>query len=291
MNIPRSRPQPSVPLDQTEPLGGSAADNDQPEPEGTEMSFVDHLEVLRWHVVRAAAAIVLFSTAAFFAKDFLFHDLILAPSREDFWTYRQLCRLGTVLHAEGMCIKKLNFAIQSREMSGQLTMHFSAAFTAGLALGFPYAFWELWRFIAPGLRPQERRNSRGAVFFVGVLFILGLLFGYYVAAPMSINFLSSYQVDESIINQIDIQSYVSTLTTMTLSCAFIFELPIVVFFLAKAGLINAALMREYRRHAIVLILIIAAIITPPDVSAQIIVTLPVLLLYEASIWIAKAVGR
>ncbi len=291
MNIPRSRPQPSVPLDQTEPLGGSAADNDLPEPEGTEMSFVDHLEVLRWHVVRAAAAIVLFSAAAFLAKDFLFHDLILAPSREDFWTYRQLCRLGTVLHAEGMCIKKLNFAIQSREMSGQLTMHFSAAFTAGLALGFPYAFWELWRFIAPGLRPQERRNSRGAVFFVGVLFILGLLFGYYVAAPMSINFLSSYQVDESIINQIDIQSYVSTLTTMTLSCAFIFELPIVVFFLAKAGLINAALMREYRRHAIVLILILAAIITPPDVSAQIIVTLPVLLLYEASIWIAKVVGR
>ncbi len=288
MNIPRSRPSYAAPLDQTDPARPTPAE--EPEPEA-EMSFVDHLEVLRWHVVRAAAAIVIFSTAAFFAKDLLFHDIILAPSRPDFWTYKQLCRLGALLHSEGMCIERLNFDIQSREMSGQLSMHFSAAFTAGLALGFPYAFWELWRFIAPGLRPEERSNSRGAVFFVGILFLLGLLFGYYVAAPMSINFLSSYQIDESIRNQIDIQSYVSTLTTMTLSCAFVFELPIVVFFLAKAGLVNAALMRQYRRHAIVVILVLAAIITPPDISAQIIVTIPILLLYEASIWIAKVVGK
>ena len=284
MNIPRSR---SAPLDQADSFDPAPPAYAEPEPDGAEMSFVDHLEVLRWHVIRAAAAIVLFSTAAFLAKDILFHDIILAPSRPDFWTYRALCRLGALLHAEaGFCIDKLNFVIQSREMSGQLAMHFSAAFTAGLALGFPYAFWELWRFVAPGLRPEERRNSRGAVFFV-----LGLLFGYYVAAPMSINFLSSYQVDESIVNQIDIQSYVSTLTTMTLACAFVFELPIVVFFLAKAGLVNAALMRQYRRHAIVVILIIAAVITPPDISAQIIVTIPILLLYEASIWIAKVVGK
>ena len=162
---------------------------------------------------------------------------------------------------------------------------------AGFAMSFPVIAFQLWRFVAPGLRPEERRNSRGAVFFVGFLFLLGLLFGYYVAAPMSINFLSSYQVDESIVNQIDIQSYVSTLTTMTLSCAFVFELPIVVFFLAKAGLVSAALMRQYRRHAIVVILIVAAVITPPDISAQIIVTIPILLLYEASIWIARAVGK
>ncbi len=255
------------------------------------MSFVDHLEVLRWHVIRAAASILVFSTAAFFAKDFLFHDLILAPSRPDFWTYRKLCQLGAALHADGLCIQKLAFVIQSREMSGQLSMHFSAAFTAGLALAFPYTFWEIWRFVAPGLSERERRNSRGAVFFVAILFAIGLLFGYYIAAPMSINFLSSYQVDESIQNQIDIQSYVSTLTTMTLSCAFVFELPVVVFFLAKAGLVNAALMRQYRRHAVVVILILAAVITPPDVSAQIIVTLPILLLYEGSIWIARAVGK
>ncbi len=284
MQIPRSRPLNAPPLDQ-------APDTDPEGHETAEMSFVDHLEVLRWHIIRAAASIVVFSTIAFICKDLLFHDIILGPSRPDFWTYRQLCRLGQMMHAEGMCIDKLDFVIQSREMSGQLAMHFSAAFTAGLALAFPYTFWEIWRFVAPGLRPEERRNSRGAVFFVGVLFFLGLMFGYYIAAPMSINFLSSYQIDPSIANEIDIQSYVSTLTTMSLSCAFVFELPIIVFFLAKAGLVNAALMRQYRRHAIVVILVLAAIITPPDVSAQIIVTLPILLLYEASIWIAKVVGK
>jgi hypothetical protein len=161
----------------------------------------------------------------------------------------------------------------------------------GAFVGVSVRFLGSLALCGAGVRPAERRNSRGAVFFVGILFLLGLLFGYYIAAPMSINFLSSYQVDESIINQIDIQSYVSTLTTMTLSCAFVFELPIVVFFLAKAGLVSAGLMREYRRHAIVVILVLAAIITPPDVSAQIIVTIPILLLYEASIWIAKAVGQ
>jgi sec-independent protein translocase protein TatC len=145
--------------------------------------------------------------------------------------------------------------------------------------------------VKPGLYPHERKNSRGAVFFVSVLFILGLLFGYYIAAPLSINFLQSYTVDASIQNQIDLQSYISTLTTMTLSCAFVFELPMIVFFLAKAGLVTPELMILYRKHAIVVILIIAAIITPPDISAQIIVTIPILLLYELSIYIARGVRR
>lgn len=288
MNIPRRKPTSFGPLDQHPP---DDLPPEAPVEEEAHMSFVDHLEVLRWHIIRSAISILLFSTIAFLSKDFLFHDLILGPSRPDFWTYRMLCRLGQMLHAEGMCIDKLGFIIQSREMSGQLSMHFSAAFTVGLALAFPYTFWEIWRFVAPGLKASERRASRGAVFFVAVLFALGTLFGYFIAAPMSINFLSSYQVDASIENQIDIQSYVSTLTTMTLSCAFVFELPVIVYFLAKAGLVNAALMRSYRRHAIVVILVLAAIITPPDVSAQIIVTIPILLLYEASIWIARVVGR
>lgn len=255
------------------------------------MSFIDHLEALRWHVIRAVIAVVVFATGAFFAKDFLFHDLILGPSRPEFWTYRLLCRIGTALHAESLCVNKLGFVIQNREMSGQLSMHLSSAFIVGLVLGFPYLFWEIWRFIKPGLYPHERANSRGAVFFVSVLFILGLLFGYYVAAPMSINFLAGYVVDPTIENQIDMQSYISTLTTMTLSCAFVFELPMIVFFLAKAGLITPEIMRVYRKHAIVVILIVAAIITPPDISAQLIVTIPIMLLYELSINIARVVGR
>ncbi|MGI4734020.1 MAG: twin-arginine translocase subunit TatC [Janthinobacterium lividum] len=256
-----------------------------------EMSFIDHLEALRWHIIRAAIAVVVFSLVAFFSKEFLFHTLILGPSRSDFWTYRMLCKLGTLVGSEGACENQVNFIIQNREMSGQLAMHISTSFMAGICLTFPYLFWELWRFIKPGLYPHERQNSQGAVFFVSVLFVLGLLFGYYIAAPLSINFLASYTVDSSIENQIDLQSYLSTLTTMTLSCAFVFELPMIVFFLAKAGLVTPEIMRLYRKHAIVVILIVAAIITPPDVTAQIIVTIPILLLYELSIYIAHGVRR
>ncbi|OON71194.1 twin arginine-targeting protein translocase TatC [Hymenobacter sp. CRA2] len=255
------------------------------------MSFIDHLEALRWHIIRAAIAVVVFATTAFLAKDFLFHDLILGPSRADFWTYRMFCKLGQALNNADLCMDKVGFIIQNREMSGQLTMHISTSFIVGLVLGFPYLFWEVWRFVKPGLYPHERANSRGAVFFVSLLFAFGLLFGYYIAAPLSINFLASYTVDPTIENQIDLQSYLSTLTTMSLSCAFVFELPMIVFFLAKAGLITHEIMRMYRKHAIVVILIVAAVITPPDVSSQIIVTLPILALYELSIHIARVVRR
>ncbi|WP_317614835.1 twin-arginine translocase subunit TatC [Hymenobacter psychrotolerans] len=259
--------------------------------EPQEMSFIDHLEALRWHIIRSAIAIVVFTLAAFLAKDFLFHDLILGPSRGDFWTYKAFCRFGQWIHAESLCIGEPTFDLQNRQMSGQLTMHISSSFVVGLALAFPYTFWEIWRFVKPGLYPHEQANSRGAVFFVSVLFIVGLLFGYYIAAPLSINFLASYQLDATIENQIDLQSYISTLTTMSLSCAFVFELPMIVFFLAKAGLITPEIMRLYRKHAIVVILVIAAVITPPDISAQIIVTIPIVLLYELSINIARVVGR
>lgn len=255
------------------------------------MSFIDHLEALRWHIIRAAIAVVVFTTAAFFAKDFLFHDVILGPSRPDFWTYQMFCKFGAWVHAPDLCIDKIGFVIQNRQMSGQLTMHISTSFMAGICLTFPYLFWELWRFVKPGLYPHERANSQGAVFFVSVLFILGLLFGYYIAAPLSIQFLANYTVDASIENQMDMQSYISTLSTMSLSCAFVFELPMIVFFLAKAGIVSPELMQMYRKHAIVVILIIAAIITPPDISAQIIVTIPILLLYELSIHIARVVRR
>ncbi|MBF9223287.1 twin-arginine translocase subunit TatC [Hymenobacter sp. BT662] len=255
------------------------------------MSFIDHLEALRWHIIRSAIAVVVFTTGAFFAKEFIFHDVILGPSRPDFWTYRMFCKFGAWVHAPDLCIDKIGFVIQNRQMSGQLSMHISTSFMVGICLTFPYLFWEIWRFVKPGLYPHERANSQGAVFFVSLLFALGLLFGYYVAAPLSINFLAGYVVDPTIENQIDMQSYLSTLTTMSLSCAFVFELPMIVFFLAKAGIVSPEIMQVYRKHAIVVILIIAAIITPPDISAQIIVTIPILLLYELSIHIARVVRR
>jgi sec-independent protein translocase protein TatC len=256
-----------------------------------EMSFVDHLEELRWHIIRALASILVFATIAFLAKGFVFHDIILAPSRTDFLSYRVMCELGQRIGSDALCITEMGFTIQSRQMSGQFTMHMLVSLILGLACAFPYAFWEIWRFVKPGLYPQEQQNSRGAVFFVSILFLIGLLFGYYVAAPISINFLAGYQVDPSIINEFDLSSYISTLTTLCLSCAFMFEMPVIVYFLTKAGLLSPETMKLYRRHAIVVILVIAAIITPPDVVSQMLIGVPLILLYEASISVSRSIRK
>lgn len=255
------------------------------------MSFIDHLEQLRWHLIRSVASILVFAIAAFVSKDFIFHDLILGPSRPDFLTYRKLCELGDYLARPELCIDKIAFTLQSREMSSQFTTHMTVSAIIGLVLAFPYTFWEIWRFIKPGLYPREQKNSRGAVFFVSMLFFVGTLFGYYIAAPLSINFLASYQVDPSILNEFDLASYISTLTTMTFACALMFELPMIVFFLAKAGLLSPEIMKLYRRHAIVVILIAAALISPPDVMSMMLIAIPLLLLYEVSITIAGVVRK
>lgn len=264
---------------------------DQPQigEEQQEMSFVDHLEELRWHIIRAFGSIFVFAVIAFMAKNFVFHDIILAPSRPDFFSYRLMCDLGKWAGSEALCIDELGFTIQSRQMSGQFAMHLLVSFIIGLACAFPYAFWEIWRFVKPGLYPQERSNSKGAVFFVSVLFILGLLFGYYVVSPISINFLAGYQVDPTILNEFDLSSYVSTLTTLCLSCAVMFEMPVIVFFFTKAGLLSPEVMKVYRKHSIVVILVISAIITPPDVISQLLISLPLFLLYEISINVSRSI--
>lgn len=261
------------------------------EEEPKEMSFVDHLEELRWHIIRALGSIFVFAIIAFLAKGFVFHDIILAPSRTDFLSYRVMCQVGQYFGSDTLCFDDLGFTIQSRQMSGQFTMHLMVSAVLGLACAFPYAFWEIWRFVRPGLYPQERKNSQGAVFFVSILFLMGLLFGYYVVSPISINFLAGYQVDPSILNEFDLSSYISTLTTLCLACAIMFELPVIVFFLTKAGLITPETLKLYRRHSIVVILVVAAIITPPDVVSQTLIALPLMLLYEVSIHISKSIRK
>jgi sec-independent protein translocase protein TatC len=264
---------------------------DQPQlgEEKKEMSFVDHLEELRWHIIRAFGSIFIFSTIAFIAKRFVFHDIILAPSRPDFLSYRAMCQFGEWVGADVLCVQELAFTIQSRTMSGQFSMHLLVSVILGLAMAFPYAFWEIWRFVKPGLYPQERQNSKGAVFFVSLLFILGLLFGYFVVAPISINFLAGYQVDPDILNEFDLSSYISTLTTLCLACAFMFEMPVIVYFFTKAGLLTPEIMKVYRRHSIIVILVISAIITPPDVISQLLISLPLFVLYEVSISVSKSI--
>ena len=260
---------------------------DQPQ---QEMSFLEHLEALRWHLVRSFASIIVFSIIAFAAKDFVFGTLILGPSRPDFWLYEMACKVGQQLaDSTAFCIDQLPFIIQSRKMTGQFSMHITASLVLGLILAFPYFFWEMWRFISPALYDNEKKGSRGATFFVSLLFALGVLFGYYIVSPISINFLANYQVDPSVLNEFDITSYVSTITMLVLACGLMFQLPMIIFFLSRAGLITPDLLRNYRRHAIVIILVVGAIITPPDPISQVLIALPIMLLYEISISVSGAV--
>ncbi len=259
--------------------------------EAKEMSFLEHLEELRWHLIRAIAAIFIFTVLAFIFGKWIFHHIIFAPSRTDFWTYRKLCEAAVWLNSPALCIDDLNFDIQSRKLHGQFLMHITASIVIGLIAAFPYVFWEIWRFIKPGLHNNEKSAARGATFYVSLLFALGVLFGYYIVSPLSINFLASYQIDPSIKNEFDIVSYVSTLVTLVMACAILFQLPIVVFFLARVGILTPAFMKTYRRHAFVIILVLSAIITPPDFFSQVLIAIPLTFLYEVSIWIARRVEK
>lgn len=263
---------------------------DQIEEEG-EMSFLDHLEELRWHLIRSLLAIAILAIVAFVSKDFIFGVLILGPSKTDFITYKWLCQLSELVGSQALCIDQLPFIIQSRQMTGQFTMHLTSSFVVGLIVAFPYAFWEIWRFIKPGLYPTERKAARGATFYVSFLFLLGIFFGYYVVTPISVNFLANYQIDPSILNEFDIISYVSTVTTLVLACGILFQLPIIVYFLTRAGLISSQMLSTYRRHAIVVILVLGAMLTPPDPISQLLIAIPLTMLYEVGITIAKRVER
>ena len=256
-----------------------------------EMSFLEHLEEFRWHIIRALVSIAVFAVAAFIFREQIWYHIILAPSRPDFWTYEMFCRLGSLTGAEFFCVDELNFIIQSRRMTAQFTMALVSSFVIGLIVAFPYAFWEFWRFIKPGLYQNEKNLSRGAVFFVTLLFLSGIMFGYFIVAPISINFLTNFTLDDSIMNEIDLNSYVSTVMMLVLACGIMFQLPVVVYFLTKAGIITPEFLKTYRKHAIVVILVLSALITPPDVISQILMCFPLMFLYEVSIVVASAIKR
>jgi sec-independent protein translocase protein TatC len=255
-----------------------------------EMSFLDHLEELRWHLIRSTIAIVLIGIVAFLVKDFIFDTVIFGPKKMDFPTYRFFCHIATSLGFDSaFCADKLPFTIQSRTMGGQFSAHIMTSIWAGFIIGFPYVLWEIWKFISPGLKENERSNSRGFILIASLLFFMGVLFGYYVVAPLSINFLGTYQVSKEVLNEFDIGSFISTVRTSVIACGILFELPIIIFFLTKVGLITPEIMKKYRKIALVIVLILSAIITPPDVTSQIIVAVPVLILYQISIYISKVV--
>lgn len=257
-----------------------------------EMSFLDHLEQLRWHLIRSTIAVVLIGIVAFLMKDFIFDTVIFGPKKPDFPTYGVFCKLSRLLgFSEAFCVTEPLFTVQSRQMAEQFSAHIWTSIWAGFILGFPYILYEMWKFVSPGLYDKERSNSRGFIFIASSLFFLGVLFGYYVVAPLSINFLGGYSVSDEIVREIDLSSYISTVRAAVIACGIIFELPIIIFFLTKVGLVTPEILKKYRKIALVIVLILSAVITPPDVASQIIVAVPVLILYQISIYISKVVLR
>ncbi len=259
--------------------------------EEKEMSFLDHLEELRWHIVRSIIAIVVFTIVGFVYAPWVFQNIIFAPAKIDFPTFRWLCSLGHFLGTDNLCFPAFPFKVQSRYMTGQFTMQILASFVLGFIISFPYVFWEIWRFIKPGLHQNEAKNSGGAVFAVSFLFLLGISFGYFILCPMMTLFFSSYSISDMIVNEFDITSYVSTFIALVFGSGLLFQLPVVVYFMTKIGLLTPKFMRTYRRHAIVIILIIGAIVTPPDPLSQVLISLPLFMLYEISIFISAYVVR
>ncbi len=256
-----------------------------------EMSFLEHLEVMRWHLLRSIAAIVILALVAFVFKEIVFDKIILAPKEPPFPTNRWLCQLGEILGLERICINQNPFTLQTVKMAEQFSMHIIVSLVAGIVIAFPYIFWEFWRFIIPALYDKEKNTAQGAVFFTSLLFILGVLFGYYIISPLSVNFLGNYKVSESVISAPTLRSYVQTITSVVLAAGLVFQLPILVYFLSKVGLVTPDFLKKYRRHSLVLIVTLSAIITPPDVFSQVLVALPLMVLYEIGIAISKRIMR
>ncbi len=257
----------------------------------SEMSFLEHLEELRWHLIRSLIAIFLVAIVAFVFKQVVFDKIILAPKTPEFWTNRMLCKLGQLVKVQKLCINSTPFQLKSIYMAGQFLAHIKISLIVGLVVAFPYVFFELWRFINPALYQNEKKYTKGAIFYISLLFLAGVLFGYFLISPLSVHFLGNYRVSEQVQNDIVLMSYVSIVASVTLASGVLFELPSVVFFLSKVGLITPAFLKKYRRHALIIILTLSAIITPPDVFSQILVSFPLIFLYEISIRISRRIQR
>lgn len=256
------------------------------------MSFLDHLEELRWHLIRIVLSIVIAGSVAFIFSKWIFDVIIFGPKSMDFPTYKYLCKLATFFNFDStFCAESFPFSIQSRTMGGQFSADIWTSIYAGFIIAFPYIIYQVWRFVSPGLMENERKSSRGFIIVSSLLFFVGVLFGYYVITPLSINFLGTYSVSSEITNQFDISSYISLVRSSSIAAGFVFELPIIIYFLTKIGLVTPQILKKYRKYALVGVLIISAVITPPDVASQVIVAIPILILYQVSIYISAIVVR
>ncbi|WP_167610319.1 twin-arginine translocase subunit TatC [Maribellus sediminis] len=256
-----------------------------------EMSFLEHLEELRWHIVRSAAAIMVFAVVAFVMKEFVFDTIILRPRLPEFWTNRMFSKLGDMIGSEAVKINQVPLKMQSIKIAGQFSTHIMVSIIAGLILASPVVFYEFWRFIRPALYENEKKHAGGAVFFTSILFLMGVLFGYFLIVPLSIHFLGTYQVSSQVENTINLRSYIGSVTSISLAAGVVFLIPIFSYFLSKVGILTPQFMKTYRRHAYVLMLLLSAIITPPDIFSQIMVCFPLVFLYEIGIFISRRVVK
>lgn len=251
-----------------------------------EMSFLDHLEELRWHIIRSLAAVLIFAIIAFIAKPIVFDQIIFAPKKPDFLTYRFLCSLG-----EFLCMQPPEMELITRELGEQFFIHIKASFFMGIIVAFPYVLYEIWKYIKPALYDTERKYAKGFVSICSFLFLLGVLFGYFVISPFAITFLGTYSVGSEAINAPTLASYVNYMAMFTLPAGLVFELPVLVYFLSQVGVVTSSFMKKYRKYAVVVIIVVAAIITPPDVVTQFLIGIPIYVLYEVGIVIAKRIEK
>lgn len=255
------------------------------------MGFWDHLTELRSHLIRSIVAVVVFAIVAFIGKKYIFDFVILAPLEPDFITNVLLCKLGRLVGSDALCFEQVDLILQNIQLSGQFMMHMYVSFMAGLILAMPFIIWEIWKFVVPALHDKEKSHSRGAVFIISLLFILGVLFSYFLIVPLTINFLGNYHVSESVSNQIHLNSYINTIVSVVVAVGLVFELPVFVYFLSSIGVVGPEFLKKNRKVMIVIVFTLSAIITPPDIFSQVLVSIPLLILYEIGIVISRRVVR
>lgn len=257
-----------------------------------EMSFIEHLDVLRQHLFRSAVATAIGATFIAIYNDFIVQKILLGPTRNDFPTYRYLCKLSNWLgFGNKFCMKEIKLDMQSTTITGQFDVYLDVIIIGGFVMAFPYVLWQFWKFIRPALKTNELQNTRGVIFWVSLLFFIGIMFGYFVLSPYTINFFSNFSLDPKIKNIPTITSYFNTVLPLTLGSGLAFQLPLVMYFLAKIGVVSASFLKKARRYAFLIIIVVAGVITPPDMFSQIICSIPIILLYEVSIMVCKRVEK
>lgn len=260
-------------------------------PDNDEMTFVDHLEELRWHIVRSLLAIIVFAIIIFIKIDWIFENVVTGPLHDNFISYTAMCRFGRWLHlGNALCMPSINIKLQTTEFSSQFMSSITIAFVGGFIAAFPYIFWEFWNFVKPALKPSELKSTRGSIFYVSLFFFTGAAFGYFLLGPFTFNFLANYTLGTSQILETrpTLNDYLENLVDIIIGCGLAFELPVLAYVLTKIGLVTPEFLTAYRKYAVVVILVVAAVITPsPDWTSQMLVFVPLFLLYQLSIVVSK----